>query len=80
MSWKVETFINYIVDMLSTAPLRGIPSSRTPSSGSFIRSSSLAGRFGSSTPLGPNRGSASHKEGGIKVAGCTCNSTLAMVS
>jgi len=59
--------------MLLTAPLRGIPSSRTPSSGGFIRSSSLAGRFGSSTPLGPNRGSASHKEGGIKVAGCTCD-------
>ena len=50
-----------------TAPLRGIPSSKTPSSGGFIRSSSLAGRFGSSTPLGPNRSSASHKEGGIKV-------------
>jgi len=52
------------------APLRGIPSSRTPTSGGFIRSASLAGRFGSSsssTPLGPGRGSASHKEGGIKV-------------
>jgi len=59
--------MNELYHVLLIAPLRGIPSSRTPSSAGFIRSSSLAGRFGSSTPLGPNRSSASHKEGGIKV-------------
>jgi len=62
---------------LWTAPLRGIPSSRTPSGG-FIRSSSLAGRFGSTTALGPSRGSASQKEGGIKVPLIVCQTVTTL--
>jgi len=80
MLFVLEALISCVMMYhLSTAPLRGIPSSRTPSSAGFIRSSSLAGRFGSSTPLGTNRSSASHKEGGIKVAACPSNFTTAMM-
>ena len=54
--------------LFTPAPLRGIPSSKVPQSGGgFIRSSSLTGRFGTSTPLGQSRSSIIHKEGGIKV-------------